>query len=124
MQSLTFEEVRETVAVIGTPQQCIERITWLREEFEVAELICWFNPGGLMPAETVQRSMSRFATHVARRAHVPLIGSKTGNESGRLRPQGDCQSGLSLHACSAKSWTRQSQLTGPRKSRLPTGTPR
>jgi alkanesulfonate monooxygenase SsuD/methylene tetrahydromethanopterin reductase-like flavin-dependent oxidoreductase (luciferase family) len=65
MQSLTFEEVRETVAVIGTPQQCIERITWLREEFGVAELICWFNPGGLMPAETVQRSMSRFATHVA-----------------------------------------------------------
>lgn len=64
LQKLTFEEVRENVAVIGTPEQCIERIKWLREEFKVAELICWFNPGGLMPAETVQRSMSRFAAHI------------------------------------------------------------
>lgn len=65
MQSLTFEEVRETVAVIGTPEQCIERIKWLREEFRVSELIGWFNPGGLMPHETVLRSMERFAAHVA-----------------------------------------------------------
>lgn len=63
-QRLTFEEVRENVAIIGTPEHCIERITWLREEFQLSELICWFNPGGLMPSETVLTSMSRFATHV------------------------------------------------------------
>ena len=64
LKSLTFDEMRETVAVIGTPERCIERIKWLREELGIAELICWFNPGGLMPAETVERSMSRFAKHI------------------------------------------------------------
>lgn len=64
LQRLTFEEVRENVAIIGTPEQCIERITWLREEFQLSELICWFNPGGLMPQETVLTSMSRFASQV------------------------------------------------------------
>ena len=63
-QRLTFEEVRENVAIIGTPEHCLERISWLREEFQLSELICWFNPGGLMPQETVLASMSRFATHV------------------------------------------------------------
>ena len=65
LQSLTFDEVRETVSVIGTPEQCIERIEWLRDELGVSELIGWFNPGGLMPHETVARSMERFAAHVA-----------------------------------------------------------
>jgi alkanesulfonate monooxygenase SsuD/methylene tetrahydromethanopterin reductase-like flavin-dependent oxidoreductase (luciferase family) len=64
LQRLTFEELRENVAIIGTPEHCIERITWLREEFHLSELICWFNPGGLMPHDTVLTSMSRFATHV------------------------------------------------------------
>jgi alkanesulfonate monooxygenase SsuD/methylene tetrahydromethanopterin reductase-like flavin-dependent oxidoreductase (luciferase family) len=64
LQALTFEEVRESVAIIGTREHCIERITWLREEFHLSELICWFNPGGLMPQETVLRSMNRFATHI------------------------------------------------------------
>ena len=64
LQRLTFEEVCENVAIIGTPEHCIERITWLREEFHLGELICWFNPGGLIPHETVLRSMSRFAAHV------------------------------------------------------------
>jgi alkanesulfonate monooxygenase SsuD/methylene tetrahydromethanopterin reductase-like flavin-dependent oxidoreductase (luciferase family) len=64
LQRLTFEEVRENVSIIGTPEHCIERITWLREEFHLSELICWFNPGGLMPSETVLTSMQRFATHV------------------------------------------------------------
>jgi alkanesulfonate monooxygenase SsuD/methylene tetrahydromethanopterin reductase-like flavin-dependent oxidoreductase (luciferase family) len=64
LQRLTFEEVRENVAIIGTPERCIERIRWLREEFSLSELICWFNPGGLMPQQTVLTSMNRFAAHV------------------------------------------------------------
>jgi alkanesulfonate monooxygenase SsuD/methylene tetrahydromethanopterin reductase-like flavin-dependent oxidoreductase (luciferase family) len=64
LQRLTFEELRENVAIIGTPEHCIERITWLREEFHLSELSCWFNPGGLMPHDTVLTSMSRCATHV------------------------------------------------------------
>jgi alkanesulfonate monooxygenase SsuD/methylene tetrahydromethanopterin reductase-like flavin-dependent oxidoreductase (luciferase family) len=64
LQRLSFEEVCESVAIIGTPEHCIERIQWLREEFHLSELICWFNPGGLMPPQTVLMSMSRFAAYV------------------------------------------------------------
>ncbi len=64
LQGLTFEDVREQVAIIGTPEQCISRIKWLQEEFKLSELICWFNPGGLMLHDTVLTSMTRFATQV------------------------------------------------------------
>jgi alkanesulfonate monooxygenase SsuD/methylene tetrahydromethanopterin reductase-like flavin-dependent oxidoreductase (luciferase family) len=64
LQRLTFEEVRENVAIIGTPEHCIERIRWLKHEFPLSELICWFNPGGLMPHQTGLASMSRFAAHI------------------------------------------------------------
>src|SRR6266850_2893366 len=64
VQRLTFEEARENVAIIGTLAHCIERIRWLRREFYLSELICWFNPGGLMPHQTVLASMSRFAAHI------------------------------------------------------------
>ena len=45
LQRLTYEGVRESVAIIGTPEHCIERIRWLQQEFHLSELICWFNPG-------------------------------------------------------------------------------
>lgn len=64
LQRLTFEEVCANVAIIGQPEHCIERIQWLREEFQLSQLICWFNPGGLMPHDTVLTSMSRFAAKV------------------------------------------------------------
>jgi alkanesulfonate monooxygenase SsuD/methylene tetrahydromethanopterin reductase-like flavin-dependent oxidoreductase (luciferase family) len=64
LQRLTFEDVCENVAIIGTPEHCLERIAWLREEFHLSQLICWFNPGGLMPHDTVLTSMRRFATRV------------------------------------------------------------
>lgn len=69
LQRLTFEEVRENMAIIGPPEHCIERITWLREEFQLSELICWFHPGGLLSSETVLTSMQRFATHVMPHFH-------------------------------------------------------
>ena len=61
LQRLTFEEVRDSVAIIGTAEHCIERIRWLQAEFQLSELISWFNPGGLMPQRTVLASMDRFA---------------------------------------------------------------
>ena len=64
LQRLTFEQVCEQMGIIGTPEQCIARIKWLQEEFNLNQLICWFNPGGLMPHDTVLTSMQRFATAV------------------------------------------------------------
>jgi hypothetical protein len=63
-QRLTFKEVQENVTTIGMPEHCSEHITWLREEFQLSELIYWFSPGRLLPLETVLTSMSLFATHV------------------------------------------------------------
>jgi len=64
IQQLTFAEVGQSVTIFGTPERCMERIQWLREEFHLSELICWFNPGGLIPHQTVLTSMSRFAAHI------------------------------------------------------------
>jgi alkanesulfonate monooxygenase SsuD/methylene tetrahydromethanopterin reductase-like flavin-dependent oxidoreductase (luciferase family) len=64
LQRLTFEEVRDNVAIIGPPEHCIERIRWLQHEFHLSELICWFNPGGLMSQQTVLASMRRFAVQI------------------------------------------------------------
>jgi alkanesulfonate monooxygenase SsuD/methylene tetrahydromethanopterin reductase-like flavin-dependent oxidoreductase (luciferase family) len=64
IQRLTFGEVCDSVAIIGTVEHCIERIQWLRDEFHLSELICWFNPGGLIPHQTVLTSMSRFAGRI------------------------------------------------------------
>jgi hypothetical protein len=63
LQLLTIEEVRENVAIIGTPEHCIQCIRCLQQEFHLRELICWFNSGGLMPHQTVLGLMSRFAAH-------------------------------------------------------------
>ena len=69
LQRLTCEEVRENMAIMGPPEHCIERMIWRREECQLSELICWFNPGGLLSSETVLASMQRFATHVMPHFH-------------------------------------------------------
>ncbi len=64
LASLTFEIVTRDMAVFGSPEACIERITALREQLGMQELLCWFNPGGKVPHERVMRAMSRFADDV------------------------------------------------------------
>ena len=65
VESITFEIMHQNMAVFGSPQECIERITQLHSRLGMNELICWFNPGGKVPHEKVLAAMSRFATEVA-----------------------------------------------------------
>jgi hypothetical protein len=66
-QCLSFEDVRRSVAIIGTPEHWIERIQWLQPELYLNELICWFNSGGLMPLRHCEGSRGiREATLCAR----------------------------------------------------------
>jgi alkanesulfonate monooxygenase SsuD/methylene tetrahydromethanopterin reductase-like flavin-dependent oxidoreductase (luciferase family) len=61
---LTYDKVREIMAIFDTPQACVEQLQGLRQDFNMARVICWFNPGGLVPHDRVMRSMELFAAEV------------------------------------------------------------
>lgn len=64
MRRITYEQVCETMATFATPEACIERLRWVQQEFNPGRVICWFNPGGLVPHTHVLRSMELFAAKV------------------------------------------------------------
>ena len=64
LEGITFQKVNETMAVFGSSEDCIERIRELHSRLKMNELICWFNPGGLVAHADVQAAMSRFAEEV------------------------------------------------------------
>jgi alkanesulfonate monooxygenase SsuD/methylene tetrahydromethanopterin reductase-like flavin-dependent oxidoreductase (luciferase family) len=64
VRSTTYEQACESMAVFTTPEACVERLRGFREEFNMGRLICWFNPGGVIPHERVMHSMRLFAEKV------------------------------------------------------------
>lgn len=64
VRATTYEQARDSMAVFETPENCIERLQGLREEFRMGRLIGWFNPGGLLPHARVMHSMELFAQKV------------------------------------------------------------
>jgi alkanesulfonate monooxygenase SsuD/methylene tetrahydromethanopterin reductase-like flavin-dependent oxidoreductase (luciferase family) len=61
---LTYERMSETMAIFDSPQQCVDRLGRLHEDFKMDRTICWFNPGGRVPHQRVMRSMELFAAEV------------------------------------------------------------
>ncbi len=68
--AIAYEQIEETMAVFGNPEECIARITEVQQEAAVDQLICWFNPGGLVPHHQVMAAMERFAREV-----IPAVRS-------------------------------------------------
>jgi alkanesulfonate monooxygenase SsuD/methylene tetrahydromethanopterin reductase-like flavin-dependent oxidoreductase (luciferase family) len=64
IRRMTYEQVCQVMAVFDTPQACVERLKRFEQEFDMGRLICWFNPGGMVPHERVMRSMELFAARV------------------------------------------------------------
>ncbi len=64
VENVTFEKITQNMAIFGSPQECITKVKELHKELRMNELICWFNPGGLVPHEKVLTAMSRFAAEV------------------------------------------------------------
>jgi natural product biosynthesis luciferase-like monooxygenase protein len=64
VRRLTYEQVCEVMAVFDTPDACVERLKRFQQEFGMGRVICWFNPGGMVPHERVMHSMELFATKV------------------------------------------------------------
>jgi len=62
--AMTYETVDETMAVYGSPEECIARINDVYEHSGIDQLVCWFNAGGLIPHREVMATMERFAGKV------------------------------------------------------------
>jgi alkanesulfonate monooxygenase SsuD/methylene tetrahydromethanopterin reductase-like flavin-dependent oxidoreductase (luciferase family) len=64
MEVITWEEAEATMALYGSPKQCVEKLQAAHRRCEMDQVICWFNPGGLVPHRRVMASMQRFAEEV------------------------------------------------------------
>jgi alkanesulfonate monooxygenase SsuD/methylene tetrahydromethanopterin reductase-like flavin-dependent oxidoreductase (luciferase family) len=64
LEAITYDTVERDLAVYGSPQQCISKVTDLFKEFNMGHVLCWFNPGGMVPQRQVLNSMERFAKEV------------------------------------------------------------
>jgi len=64
MEAITWEEVDATMALYGPPEVCIRKLRAAYERCRMNQVICWFNPGGLVPHHQVLTSMRRFAEEV------------------------------------------------------------
>jgi natural product biosynthesis luciferase-like monooxygenase protein len=63
VDAITWEQI-ETTALYGSPATCIRKIEEAYAQCQMDQLICWFNPGGLVPHRYVLTSMRRFAEEV------------------------------------------------------------
>lgn len=64
VRSMSYEKVAEVMGVFETPDGCVERLKGFEQEFGMGRMICWFNPGGMVPHRQVMRSMELFAAKV------------------------------------------------------------
>lgn len=64
VRRMTYEQMCQVMAVFDTPDACIERLKRFQQEFGMGRVICWFNPGGMVPHDRVMRSMELFAAKV------------------------------------------------------------
>jgi alkanesulfonate monooxygenase SsuD/methylene tetrahydromethanopterin reductase-like flavin-dependent oxidoreductase (luciferase family) len=64
MGRITYEKVCQNMGIFETPEACIERVRAYQQDYKMGRLICWFNPGGMVPHDRVMRSMELFAARV------------------------------------------------------------
>ena len=78
--NMTYDGWCDEIAVVGDPGLCIEKLEALQTELRPTEIICFFNPGGMIESSQVMEAMRLFATEVIphfRRAST-LVGSPDG----------------------------------------------
>ena len=62
--TVTWDDIDQTMGIYGSPDTCIRKISEAHKQTGMNQLICWFNPGGLVPHTEVLASMRRFAQEV------------------------------------------------------------
>ena len=73
--SLDIDTMASAGAVFGTPDECIERVLTLRDVLGANRLICWFEPGGVIPHHRVLRSMAHFSELVRPVFEAPALAA-------------------------------------------------
>jgi alkanesulfonate monooxygenase SsuD/methylene tetrahydromethanopterin reductase-like flavin-dependent oxidoreductase (luciferase family) len=63
VETVTWEQL-EAMSLYGSPATCIGKIEEVYAHCQMDQLICWFNPGGLIPHRHILTSMRRFAEEV------------------------------------------------------------
>ncbi len=64
LKNMSFQQLNRDMAIFEDVDNCVERIGELQRMFNINRLICWFNPGGLVPHEEILRSMELFSKKV------------------------------------------------------------
>lgn len=64
LTTITYDEALQEMAVVGNPPRVAARIEEIGQEYGAGQIICWFNPGGLVPNEEVTASMRLFMEQV------------------------------------------------------------
>ena len=64
VEAMTWERIEASMGLYGPPARCIDKIRDIAAGCRMDQLICWFNPGGLVPHQEVLTSMRRFAEEV------------------------------------------------------------
>ena len=64
MEAITWEEAKATMALYGSPEQCVRQRRGAHARCGMDQVICWCNPGGPVPRREVLASMRRFAEAV------------------------------------------------------------
>jgi alkanesulfonate monooxygenase SsuD/methylene tetrahydromethanopterin reductase-like flavin-dependent oxidoreductase (luciferase family) len=64
VDNLPFERFCRDHAVFADPHECIDRLQAVRDEFDLCQIICWFDQGCMLPVEAVKRTMGYFADTV------------------------------------------------------------
>ncbi|HXJ84476.1 MAG TPA: LLM class flavin-dependent oxidoreductase [Candidatus Methylomirabilis sp.] len=62
--NLPYERFCREQGLFGDTQEVLDRLQAAREEFDLSQIICWFDQGSMLPREEVERAMRRFAEQV------------------------------------------------------------
>jgi len=62
--NLPYEKFCRDQGVFGDAAEVVDRLQAARDEFELSQIICWFDQGSMLPRAEVERSMRRFSDEV------------------------------------------------------------
>ena len=61
---LPYDKFCRDQAVFGDPTEVVDRLQAAKEEFNLSQIICWFDQGAMLPRAEVERTMRTFAEEV------------------------------------------------------------
>ncbi len=64
LASLPYDKFFRDQAVFGDVAEVIDRLQAAVEEFQLSQVICWFDQGSMLSRPEVERTMRRFAEQV------------------------------------------------------------